>query len=180
MVSGQSAFISVDSIGIIMTGGTRSGSPIQGTHIDCCVRTPAKTILLAALTVLTMVSCQTPPWPDRMANREHKVRCQSCLRSLGAAVRQYHLDNDGNYPKSLNDALSDIGFGTDPTFRPTFRCPGSKVDTNGTNSLVTTLGYIFHDWSPWFRGTDTIPDTYPATKAGRRAAILSLCKLGGG
>lgn len=93
--------------------------------------------------------------------RSSRSQCQRNLRSLKTAVEEYPYDNDGQRPITLDEALSNIGFGDAEKSSRMLRCPGIKNETVRGTDVASRTGYCYIDWSKWFGRTNVVPNTFP-------------------
>ena len=106
--------------------------------------------------LLLSTGCQV----SRTALYGNRSQCQRNLRSIEVAVKSYLDDNGGQRPKTLDDALSNIGFGDADKTARILRCPGAKGLSTGTD-IGSRTGYFYVDWSKWFGPTNLLPASYP-------------------
>ena len=110
----------------------------------------------------------------------NRLQCQRNLRSIENAVKTFPYDHDGQRPRTLDDALSNLGFDDAEKAARILRCPGMVgASTNG--DLASRTGYYYVDWSEWFGPTNTAPASYPLiydrylrNHAGRGVNIVSV------
>ncbi len=108
------------------------------------------------MAVLLISGCQNRN-PENNQSKEDRVRCQNNIRSLSIAVKRYQ-DDHGNWPKSLEEALRDMGHGEE-VFE-SLRCPGYKSKEANIKPVTPSEIYAYIDWSRWFATSNT-PGEYP-------------------
>lgn len=99
-------------------------------------------------------------YTSRTALDRDRAQCQRNLQSIMAAVKEYPYDNNGQLPKSLDEALSNIGFGDVEKTARIIRCPGMTRRVTGTD-IGSLTGYYYINWSKWFGATNSPPASYP-------------------
>jgi hypothetical protein len=113
---------------------------------------------IAASMLLGTTGCHNVSRDSVDANRS---QCRRSLRSLEIAVKAYLSDNDGHSPRTLDDALSNIGFPDAEKAARTLRCPGLNGRAAVGTDVAARMGFRFIDWSKWFGETNTPPDYFP-------------------
>jgi prepilin-type processing-associated H-X9-DG protein len=90
----------------------------------------------------------------------NRSQCQRNMRSIEVAVKEFPYDHSGDRPRTLDDALSNIGFADAERSAEILRCPGiTSVTASG--DLESRTGYHYVDWSRWFGRTNVVPAFYP-------------------
>src|SRR4051812_25552269 len=115
------------------------------------ITTGASICLLLLLTACRVAQAG----PDR-----NRSQCQRSLRALENAVKAFPDDHGGQHPATLDEALSNIGFGDVERTARMVRCPGTASLLIGTD-IRSRTGYYYVDWSKWFGPTNAVPTSYP-------------------
>lgn len=124
------------------------------------MRRTQKNILAVILLVvsLTTLNC-TVKSPE--TSTETNKQCQWNLKSLSIIVEAYIDEHNGKYPKTLDDALSNVGVQDIGKAAEMYRCPGAINDNNSKHDFASRAGYYYKNWSEWFGETNIVPNTYP-------------------
>lgn len=111
---------------------------------------------LRAVLALTVVvaGCSSQP-RDAGQVEADRVNCQRQIRSVAYCVFQYLSDHDGQFPKTLEDAVGcEVGEDIAQRF---IQCPAKG----------SVAKYIYVDWSRWFTNA-CVPKDYPLVYESKR------------
>lgn len=112
-------------------------------------------LIVAFALALLAAGCSSQPKEPSQAEAD-RVNCQKQLRSVAYCVFQYRSDHDEQFPKTLEEAVSEEA-GKKMAQRLT-QCP-----TKGA-----TAKYLYVDWSRWFTNA-AAPKDYPLVYESKRS-----------
>lgn len=103
---------------------------------------------------VAVAGCSSQP-KDAGQTEADRLNCQKQIRSAAYCIFQYRSDHDGQFPKTLEEAVSGEA-GKEMAQRLT-QCPAKGAAAK----------YIYVDWSRWFTNV-AVPKDYPLVYESKR------------